>query len=123
MPTQQQHLSQAQHNEEFIQSFDLNTTPYLDWVVTGIYYAALHYIESYLALRNRHPRSNEYRERMFQEIEELTPIYPDFRALKDYSLGTRYDLQRFSKDEVEDMIRNELADIHDHIISISRQRK
>lgn len=60
---------------------------------------------------------------MFQEVKALTPIYPDFRALKDYSLGARYDLQRFSGDEVEDMIRNELADIRDHITSISRQRK
>ena len=95
----------------------------MDWVVTGIYYAALHYIESYLALLNRHPRSNEYRERMFQELKELTPIYPDFRTLKDYSQGARYDLQRFSRDEVEDMIKNELADIRNHITSISRQRE
>jgi hypothetical protein len=121
MPTQQQHLSQAKHNENFVKSFDLDSTSYLDWVVTGIYYAALHYIESYLALLKKHPRSNEYRERMFQEIKDLTSIYPDFRTLKDYSQGARYDLQKFSKVEVEDIIRNELNDIRNHIIAISKE--
>jgi len=84
MPTQQQHLVQAKHNEDFVNSFDLQTTPYLDWVVTGIYYAALHYVESYLALQGKHPRSDRYR------------------------------------DEVENLIRNELNAVRQHITAISR---
>jgi hypothetical protein len=49
MPADLEHLHRAEHNEESYLSFDLITTPYLDWVVNGIFYSALHYIESYLA--------------------------------------------------------------------------
>ena len=120
MPTQQQHWAQAQHNEDFVHSFDLQTTPYLDWVVTGAYYAALHYIESYLALQGRHPRSDRYRDEMFQQLSDLRPIYADFRTLRDYSRGARYDIQKFSVTEVESLIRNELNAIRHHIATISR---
>lgn len=120
MPTQQQHLAQAHHNEDFINSFDLQTTPYLDWVVTGIYYTALHYVESYLALQGKHPRSDKYRDEMFQQLKDLRPIYADFRTLRDYSRGARYDIQKFSVVEVEGLIRNELNAVRQHIIAISR---
>jgi len=51
MPSSLTHKQQAQHNEEFIASFDLDATPYLDWVVTAIFYAALHFVDSYLATK------------------------------------------------------------------------
>lgn len=120
MPTQQQHLAQAKHNEDFINSFDLQTTPYLDRVVNGIYYAALHYVESYLALQGKHPRSDRYRDEMFPQLGDLRPIYADFRTLRDYSRGARYDIQKFSATEVEGLIRNELNAVRQHITVISR---
>lgn len=45
MPTADQHRQQAEHNKAFVQSFDLDTSPYLDWVVTAIFYTALHLVE------------------------------------------------------------------------------
>ena len=30
-----EHLEKARHNEEFAYHFDLNDTPYLDWVVVA----------------------------------------------------------------------------------------
>ncbi len=120
MPTQQQHLAQAKHNEDFVNSFDLPTTHYLDWVATGIYYAALHYVESYLALQGKHPRSDKYRDEMFQQLRDLRAIYADFRTLRDYSRAARYDIQKFSATEVESMIRNELNAVRQHITTISK---
>ena len=46
MATEQAHLRQAQHNEQFLTTFDPAITPYLDWAVTVIFYAALHYIRT-----------------------------------------------------------------------------
>jgi hypothetical protein len=47
------HIAKAKHNEEFmnlIQKFDSLTNPYFpDWIVTVIFYMALHHIDSKLA--------------------------------------------------------------------------
>ena len=62
MPSRLTHRQQAQHNEEFIASFDLDATPYLDWVVTAIFYAALHFVDSYLATKDIHLSSHRGRD-------------------------------------------------------------
>lgn len=57
---------------------------------------------------------------MFQQIEDLRPIYSDFRMLRDYSRGARYDLQKFSASEVEDLVRNELSAVRQHRLAVSQ---
>jgi hypothetical protein len=46
VPNTSEHLDRARHNIRFAESFDLATTPYLDWVVTAYFYAALHLVEA-----------------------------------------------------------------------------
>lgn len=43
------HLSQAQHNEEFARGLISLKIPFYDWAITATYYAAVHYIYFKLA--------------------------------------------------------------------------
>ena len=76
MPSSLTHRQQAQHNEEFIASFDLDSTPYLDWVVTAIFYAALHFVDSYLAIRGVHLSSHRGRDSLITPNSIPTTISP-----------------------------------------------
>ncbi len=62
MPTAAEHLARAQNNLRFARSFDLATTPYLDWVVAAYFYAGLHLIDALLWEKDRiDPPSHENR--------------------------------------------------------------
>jgi len=54
MPTPTQHKQQAEHNRAFTQHLDLDTTFYLDWIVTAAFYAALHFIEVFVLRERRY---------------------------------------------------------------------
>lgn len=45
MPSENQHLIQARHNEDCVQ-YLINASRFNDWAVTGIFYAAVHYVEA-----------------------------------------------------------------------------
>ena len=50
MPNEADHFSKAAHNEEFVSHLlSDEQTPYLDWAVVGIFYAALHHVDAFLA--------------------------------------------------------------------------
>lgn len=115
MPARDNHLRQAQHNEAFVVSLNLDSTDYLDWAVTGIFYAALHYVESFLASQNIHSSSHGFRLHVFQEQQNLKPIYNQYRVLKTRSENARYDLQQFSPVEVRELISAELQEVKSHI--------
>lgn len=121
MPEQDSHLRQAQHNESFVASFDLDSTLYLDWAVTGIFYAALHYIEAFLAIQNIHSPAHVSRDSIFQKEHVLKPAYNQYRILKTRSESARYDLQQFSSAEVRELISGELQAVKSHILRLMRK--
>lgn len=121
MPAQDDHLRKAQHNENFVASFNLDSTAYLDWAVTGIFYAALHYIESLLAIQNVHPSTHTSRDHVFQKQQNLKPIYNQYRILKTRSENARYDLQQFSPAEVRTLLTVELETVKSHILRLSQK--
>ena len=65
MPSEQEHMDKARHNEAFVQSLGIPTTTFLDWAVTGIFYAALHYVEAFLATQRVHSPSHRSRDAVF----------------------------------------------------------
>lgn len=121
MATEQAHLQQAVHNEQFLATFDLVITPYLDWAVTVIFYAALHYIRA-VAARYLFSNISTYGEldRMFERLQILrqnSGIYVDYRQLKDDSRVARYDMRKFSPQEVRDLRDEELSRIRQFVLS------
>jgi len=90
MPRENQHLVQARHNEGFVQHL-INTTRFSDWAATGIFYAAVHYVEAAFDARlNFHTFSHAVRE------YHLSQVLPDprsrlqYRRLKSASMLARY---------------------------------
>lgn len=111
MPSLTAHLNKAKHNEDFFRSFDLDNTPFLDWVVSGIFYTALHYIDSYLAQKNKHPNTHKDRNDDIRYDPHLPQIFRPYRQLKDDSEGARYRMQKFTPDEIRSQILPQLDSI------------
>lgn len=90
MPSLDEHLRQAEHNERFVDIFDLKSSPYLDWALTGIFYSAIHYVEAALATRAKHPLSHSERNTLIHLYIKNNDVYDDHRDLMEDSRDVRY---------------------------------
>ena len=116
MPTEKQHLQQAAHNEKFFYDYDLVNSPYIDWSVVVLFYAALHYVEAFFAKQSPAIHCTRHPERDREVNRLLSPLYADYRDLKNDSVEARYKMKKFSADDVIrhvvpsfDSIKNHLA--------------
>ncbi|MBM3246877.1 MAG: hypothetical protein FJZ13_06120 [Candidatus Omnitrophica bacterium] len=98
------HLSKALHNEDFFGSLDVDSTKFRDWLVTGIFYAALHYYESYFADLNKHSPSHEISDDWIAQDSKLALTYNDYRELKQYRRDASYKARNFTPQEIRDII-------------------
>jgi hypothetical protein len=119
MPTKEQHLQQAQHNEAFLATFNVETSPFLDWAVSAVFYAGLHYLRSLMA---KHGYSNISRyadmDRAFERLAVLKRnpgINDAYRQLKDDSRAARYDMWRPTETDVVDLRDGELRKIREFV--------
>lgn len=118
MPSSAIHRQQASHNEAFLAALDVDTTPFRDWMVTTMFYAALHHIESYLATKNVHLHTHLGRENLIWAVHELRPVYDSYQRLKHRSELARYEAVTFSAEQVRAMQTVELAHIKSHIATL-----
>jgi len=114
MPSEQEHARQALHNKEFLGSFGRDSTPHLDWMVTVIFYTALHIVEQYLAHKGLHPADHTTRDAYLWRARGLKPIWLDYRCLKDESMRARYEVASFTADEIQGH-QERLARIETHV--------
>lgn len=117
MPAENIHLAQAGKNERFYKTFDLATTEFLDWAVTGLFYSALHYIDAYLAIKNYHPSKHEFRTPLVGREAKLRIIFRDYRRLKDESEAARYRVKKFKRKEVEDLESKRFKRVKHHLLA------
>jgi hypothetical protein len=113
-----QHAAKARRNETFFRGFDLDTTPYLEWVVVAIFYTALHLVEAFAATRGEHPDSHGERERFLWASPELQPVIVHYFYLKDRSEDARYRIRTFLPDEVKHLITHHFEPLKQHIASL-----
>ena len=117
-----QHLDKAQHNEDFFNHFDLDTTPYLDWIITGIFYSALHYIRAVASKHNfENIASYGDLDNLFNRLSILKrspPIYQDYRQLKDDSREARYEVIKLNKNDVQELRDQEFTRIKTFALSV-----
>ena len=115
MPSKERHLAQAGKNEAFYQSFDLPSTAFLDWAVTGLFYAALHYVDAFLATRGTSsgidPDNHYQREFWLSREILLTSIYSNYQELKNRSEDARYRLLHFTPMSVAQLEATHLGPI------------
>ena len=117
MPTKEEHLKKAHHNEAFIESFEVADTPFLDWIVTAAFYAAVHYIEAYLASHDSHSQHHRARDSELVRDPGLKQIHSVYRQLKDDSTNARYVDLKFKPEEITDQVFPRLQVIRKHILS------
>ena len=117
MPTLQEHLNKAKHNENYYNSFNIDNTPYLDWVVNGIFYSAVHYLDAYLATRTIHPSKHVERIRYINQDRNLGRHFyvTTYRPLEQHSRAGRYDMIVFTSIEVRHDIIPLLSGMKQHL--------
>jgi hypothetical protein len=116
VPSKEDHLNRAQENEDLAGSLDLNSTLNVDWAITILFYAALHYVDAYLAVKPIHPPSHESRDSEIQNNGSLSIIYNDYRRLKDKSIAARYEIANFHRSQFP-QIKARFDKIKLHVLS------
>ena len=117
MPSTQEHLARVRHNIEFAKSFDWDKTPYLDWVVTAYFYAALHLVEALLYHKNqRHCDVHTERRQTIRANSYLKSIDREFEKLKDHSEDARYRLLTMTRIRLERNVIPLYEAIERHIV-------
>jgi uncharacterized protein (UPF0332 family) len=112
MPTKAEHIAQARHNRSFWASFPLDSTPFPDWVVNGIFYEGVHWAEAFLSTRGEHSDTHGQRLAALQRNKtEMGQIIADLDILKQESENARYRCYRHTPTD----ITNDLVPVIDEI--------
>jgi hypothetical protein len=128
MADKSRHRARAEQNEAFyIRLASLSERAY-DWEVTAMFYAALHWIEAYLAScgypigrqlpdssGGHHPRGHAQRRQKVATEPVLAQIDAHFRELHSRSEQARYDLVDFTPTFVTSLFEYEYQPIRDLI--------
>ena len=119
MPNQTKHIAQARHNRQFWCSFDLSSTPFSDWVVSGMFYEGVHWVEVFLSSRGEHStRHGQRTSAMRRHIKEMGPVMPDLEALKVESENARYGCYKHTANEISADLIPLVKNIESHIQNI-----
>ena len=120
MPSKEEHINQAEHNRKFWNSYDLDSTPFLDWVVTGIFYEGIHWVEAFLATLGHNSATHQQQLRAVSQpsAAPVAPISADLVALKYESENARYGCYKHSADDVRNDLIPTINKIRDHVHSI-----
>ena len=117
MPETREHIGRARQNLAFARSFDLKNTPYLDWVVTAYFYAALHLVDALLWEKDKLPGGlHEQRKAYLRSKWYLRGIKDEYRELKDQSEDARYRLITVTSSKIESRIIPLYENIEKHIL-------
>jgi hypothetical protein len=117
VPETRDHVTRARQNIAFARSFDLKKTPYLDWVVTAYFYAALHLVDALLWYKDQlHGDPHENRKTYVRDKVYLRGIKNEYRELKDHSEDARYRLITMTSAKIEKTIIPLYEAIEKHIL-------
>lgn len=107
------HIDQAKSNEQLAEFLD--GTPYLDWRASSLFYAAVHYIQAYFFPKTF--GSHVDREAAIQSERNVSAVWDDYRALKDWSMRARYLGEKPSDKDFKSEILPSLLSIKKHLKS------
>ena len=99
MPQPAEHIAQAEKNERLCDN--LVGAEFNDWVVTALFYAALHYVNAYFAQQsNPVPSNHSVRNSQVAQTPELVEIEIHYRELYARSLDARYEIIVMQENEI-----------------------
>ena len=119
-----EYIQQAAHNADLASYLRHTKADCLDWAVTCLFYAAIHYINAYfvkahIPIPQRHRTSNPKkpgRLNIVQRDSVLSQIYPEYRHLDDESRDARYELKRPSMSDYDTFLISQFAKIREFIL-------
>jgi hypothetical protein len=116
VPTTAEHLARVRQNVAFANSFNWDTTPYLDWVVTAYFYAAVHLVDALLYHKEKaHGDLHATRRNYIRSRSYLRAIDRNFEELKDHSEDARYRLLMMTRIRLENKVIPLYESIERHI--------
>lgn len=117
MPDRQAHRAQADPNEQA--SLAWESEDYADWVVTALFYAALHWLDAYFARTGLHPANRGERLRRLTTDPWLAAIRRHYRWLKDRSEDARYRCRPFTAAEIQQLRRQRYEPVKRYLTPLS----
>ena len=119
-----EYIQQAAHNAALASHLRRTRKDCLDWAVTCLFYAAIHYVNAYLVrmhipIPKRHRGSDlkkPGRVNIVQSHSVLSQIYREYRHLDDESRDARYELKRPSASDYDTFLIPQLVRIREFIL-------
>jgi hypothetical protein len=117
LPSKADHLLKAEGNESFATTITPESQPKIDWALVVLFYAAVHYIEAYLAAQfNMHVRSHTTRDGWVGRDSTLRRTFNEYQHLKFYGYNARYEMFGFTAADVADAT-TDLAKVKANILA------
>lgn len=113
--TAAEHYTQAERNEAFYRHLGGSATPWPDWAVTALFYAALHRVQA--ALRSQGNDARDHHQRKAKVRAMSATLAQAYEGLQDLSEQARYDgvqhnQMRLGLAEAQlQIVRDEIANI------------
>jgi len=112
LPTKEEHLDKAAHNEKLAEV--LSQTTFLDWSVTVFFYSALHYAHIILAVNGQHPTSHETTGPLVRRNPVLKKVWPEYESMRIASRNARYYATEITAQHLAD-VRNDFNVLRSYI--------
>ncbi|MGE5630720.1 MAG: hypothetical protein ACM3TR_06425 [Caulobacteraceae bacterium] len=108
MPKKVDHDNQYKSNKALLKTstFDLTSTKHYDWVITIVFYCAVHLIEMELDGCKNYDSIDHYdRKLQILSTKSLRPISKIYLALYIESMRARYKCENITRDDAEKALR------------------
>jgi hypothetical protein len=103
LPIHSDHVNKAKGNEAFADAISPNSQAQIDWKLVVLFYAALHYVEAYLAKQmGVHLRSHTTRDSYVSKESNLKKVRTQYGHLKFFSYNARYEMDKFTANDVNE---------------------
>lgn len=115
MPSKDQHVTKADGSAALASSFVLDNQSRIDWALVMLFYAAMHYVEAYLAKSNVHLRSHTTRDNAISRDAALRKIFKEYSDLKYFGYNARYEVSGFKATDVTNVALKHYTTIKNHL--------
>lgn len=108
----------ADGNASLALSLKLDNQSGIDWALTMLFYAAMHYVEAYLARTNVHLRSHTTRDNAMSRDSSLRKVFREYADLKYFGYNARYEVAGFKAGDVTNVAAKHYATIKAALIPL-----
>lgn len=114
MPSEAEHIAKAEQNEALFAELGASGG-YVDWQVTVLFYAALHYVDAWLSRSAIHPHTHTERRHLVRKDRVLHRVYGHYSRLDDRSRDARYTAIQFPADYAPQLYASQYRPIY-HVV-------